>query len=291
MAIALDRAVSLKDLTRNPVLADLAGLLDGIDTEDAGILHRLSESDGTVGALVCFPYAGGNAVNFQPMAKALRGSGLGVHAVELPGHDLAAEREPFAPLEEVVGQVADEIAKLGQDVLLYGHSSGAAFALSTASELARRGVTVRRVILGAQLLGDAAGRRATVAELNIRTDAEIATRLGGDQAYVELGELDTQRFEHVGAAYRHDCVTAHTFFADAIDNPPAKLAAPITVVLARDDPATTGGDLDWGLFADDVDVHELSDGGHYFLRTRPEAAANAVLRAAEPRVDELVSSS
>ena len=37
------------------------------------------------GALVCFPYAGGNAVNFQPMASALRGSGLAVYAVELPG--------------------------------------------------------------------------------------------------------------------------------------------------------------------------------------------------------------
>ena len=44
------------------------------------------------GALVCFPYAGGNAVNFQPMAQALRGSGLAVYAVELPGHDVAADQ-------------------------------------------------------------------------------------------------------------------------------------------------------------------------------------------------------
>jgi hypothetical protein len=29
LAITLDRAVSLKDLTRHPVLADLAGLVDG----------------------------------------------------------------------------------------------------------------------------------------------------------------------------------------------------------------------------------------------------------------------
>ncbi|MFI9387077.1 amino acid adenylation domain-containing protein [Kutzneria sp. NPDC052558] len=279
LAIALERAVSLKDITSNPVLTDLAALLDGLNGKDTGILHRLSESDGTAGTLVCFPYAGGNAVNFQPMAKALQGSGLGVYAVELPGHDLAAEREPFAPLDKVVDQVVTELGQR-ENVLLYGHSSGTAFALAAARELERRGVTVRRVILGAQLLGQAADRRATIAELETRTDAEIAARLSADQAYTELGELDAQRAEHVGAAYRHDCVTAHTFFADAIDNPPAKLAAPVTALVAQDDSATAGR-VDWDLLADEVTVRELSDGGHYFLRTRPEAAAEAVVLAAE----------
>ena len=93
LAIDLDRAVSLKDVTRHPVLADLAALVDGRSERRAGLLQSLSESDGAqAGALVCFPYAGGNAVNFQPMARALRGSGLAVYAVELPGHDVAAEQ-------------------------------------------------------------------------------------------------------------------------------------------------------------------------------------------------------
>jgi len=43
------------------------------------------------------------------MASALRGSGLAVYAVELPGHDLAAENEPFASMAKVVEQVAAEI--------------------------------------------------------------------------------------------------------------------------------------------------------------------------------------
>jgi surfactin synthase thioesterase subunit len=63
--------------------------------------------------LLCFPYAGGNAVNFQPMAHALRGSGLAVYAVELPGHDVTAESEPFAPMERVVEQVVAEITGRG----------------------------------------------------------------------------------------------------------------------------------------------------------------------------------
>ena len=286
LVIALERAVSLKDVTRHPVLADLARLVDGRSEPRSGLLQSLSEADGRqTGALVCFPYAGGNAVNFQPMARALRGSGLAVYAVELPGHDVAAQGEPFVSMAQVVEQVVAEVTRHGlTEVLLWGHSSGAAFALETAWRLQERGVHVQRVFLGAQLLGDAADRRATIAELTGRRPAEIAARLSADSGYTELGELDAQRAEHVGAAYRHDCMSANRYLADALDDPPAvKLSAPVTVVVADDDPSTAESSRrhrDWQLLAEHVDLHELADGGHHFLRTRPTDAAQAVLRAA-----------
>ncbi|MGI5400695.1 non-ribosomal peptide synthetase [Streptomyces sp. CA-135486] len=287
LAITLDRAVSLKDVTGHPILADLAGLVDGRSERRSGLLQSLSESDGVrAGALVCFPYAGGNAVNFHPMAGALTAGGLAVHAVELPGHDVAADSEPFAPIAQVVEQVIAEIARRGLTrVLLWGHSSGTALALETARKLQQRGVDVQRVFLGAQLLGDATGRRATITELTGRSNAEIAAELSTDSGYTELGELDARHAEHVGAAYRHDCVSAHRYFADALDAPPTvKLSAPVTVVVAADDPNTAEFPRryrDWQLLAERVDLHELADGGHYFLRTRPTEAAQAVLRAAE----------
>ena len=127
------------------------------------------------GALVCFPYAGGNAVNFLPMARALRDSGLAVYAVELPGHDVAAGSEAFAPMERVVDQVVAEIAARDlKEVLLWGHSSGTAFAVETARRLERAGTTVQRVFLGAQLIGAAADRRAAVTEIGGRSNAEIS---------------------------------------------------------------------------------------------------------------------
>ena len=121
----------------------MAALIDGKAEQDGkserpdGLLQPLLEPDGGPGAaLVCFPYAGGNAVNFQSMASALRGSGLAVYAVELPGHDLAAENEPFASMAQVVDQVVAEITRRGlRRVLLWGHSSGTAFALATATKL------------------------------------------------------------------------------------------------------------------------------------------------------------
>ena len=296
LAIALRKTVSLKDVTRHPVLADLAALIDGrsgpagaVSESRAGLLQLLSEPDGVpAGTLICFPYAGGNAVNFEPMARALRGRGLAVYAVELPGHDLglsdaAGESEPFVPVGQVVEQVVAEIARRGlTDVLLWGHSSGTASAVATARALEARGVPVRRVFLGAQLLGDADSRRAAVAELSGLSDADIAARLAADGGYTALGELDAPRAAHVGAAYRHDCVSAHRCFLDALDDPPAaKLAAPVTVVVAADDPSTAGFARrhgEWRLLSDEVDLHELADGGHYFLRTRPAQTAEAVLQ-------------
>jgi amino acid adenylation domain-containing protein len=283
LVIALKREVSIKDVTSHPVLADLAGLLDGRSQRRTGLLQQLSESAGAqAGALVCFPYAGGNAVNFQPMASALRGSGVAVYAVELPGHDMAAKSEPFEPMARVVEQVVAEIIERGlTKVLLWGHSAGTVFALETARKLGERGVDVQRVFLGAYLLGDAEARRGAIAELSSRSNTDIAARLTADSGYTELGEADAQRAEHLGAAYRHDCLCVHSYLADALDNPPAvKVAVPVTVVVAADDPKTAESARryrDWQLIAEHVDLHELADGGHYFPRTRPTDAAKAVL--------------
>jgi len=287
LVIAVDRAVSLKDVTRHPVLADQARLIDAGSGRSAGLLQSLTESDGDErGALVCFPYAGGNAVSFRPLARALRESGLAVWAVELPGHDVAAERESLASMEQVVDGVVAEILRLGpRQVLLWGHSSGAAFALEAARRLQDRDVQVAHVFLGAQLPGDAAARRASVAALTGRSDADIAAGLSGDDGHAGLDELDPERVEHVGATYRHDCVSAHRYLIDALESPPTvKVSAPVTVVGAADDPATE--DLrrryrDWRILAEQVDLYLLDDGGHHFLRTRPTEAAQLVLHVAE----------
>ncbi|HEX3649610.1 MAG TPA: alpha/beta fold hydrolase, partial [Pseudonocardiaceae bacterium] len=281
LAIAMRKAVSLKDVTGHPVLAELAAVVDGRSARRAGLLHRLSEGDST---LVCFPYAGGNAVNYQPLARALRDSGIGVVAVELPGHDLAADREPFAPLEQVVEQVVREIADLAGPVLLWGHSSGAAFALATAVALEARGTPAGRVFLAAQLPGVAAERLVAADELAARDTADIAAGLAGDRGYPSLTELDPQRADHVGGAYRHDCVSAHRYLAAVLTEPPARITAPVTVVVAADDRITAGfaeRHRDWRRLAERVDLHTLPDGGHYFLRTRPAPTARVVLRSAD----------
>jgi surfactin synthase thioesterase subunit len=202
-----------------------------------------------------------------------------VFAVELPGHDLAAEREPFATIGETVARVVaeldTELAKRGlARVMLWGHSAGTALAVATARALHERGIEVARLFLAAQLPRDATERRAAADRLLAQGDAEIAAGLAG------YGEFAPQQAEHVGAAYRHDCVAAHRYFADLMDAAPAPLPVPVTVVLAADDPSTAGSaHHGWQVVAEHVDLELLPDGGHHFLRTRPHAAAEVVHRA------------
>ena len=287
LAITLDRKVSLKEVTRNPILADLASVVDGKSDGQSELLQELSKSNGAqTGALVCFPYAGGNAVNFLPMARALQESGLAVYAVELPGHDVGRSSESFAPLAKVVDRVVAEINRRSiTTALLWGHSSGAALAIEAALQLQQAGTTVPRVFIGAQLLGTAEDRRAAITELDERSNAEIAARLSSDSGYTELGDLDAERAEHVGAAFRHDFVLAQRYFADLLDAPPPqRLSAPVTVVIAVDDPATAKFQVrhrDWELLAEHVELHELAHGGHYFPRTRAADAGRAVLLSTE----------
>ncbi|MFB9907867.1 non-ribosomal peptide synthetase [Allokutzneria oryzae] len=287
LVVKLERAISLKELTRTPVLADLAAFIDGKRQEHTGLLQPLSTVEGEAVSLVCFPYAGGNAVNFQPLATALAGSGIAVYAVELPGHDLSAQREPFAEADQVAKAVVAEIAQRGiGPVLLWGHSSGAALAVLTARLLEEQNHDVRQVLVGAQLVGEVADRERFTATVTALSDLEITARLSGDSAYTELGGLDTERAALVGAAYRHDVVVANRFFVSAHEEN-AKLATPVTVVVAADDKATEGHEREsgkWPLLAENVEVRELAEGGHYFPRTRPGETA-AVIRA----VNELCS--
>jgi surfactin synthase thioesterase subunit len=189
-------------------------------------------------------------------------------------------------LERVVEQVVAEITARGlKEVLLWGHSSGTALAAETAKKLPDRGVEVEHVFLAAQLLGDATDRRARITKLAQRSNADIVTDLSADSGYTELGELNAQRAEHVAAAYRHDCLSAYSYFAEALESPPViNLSAPVTVVVAADDPITSAFQhrhRDWKLLADHVELHEIPDGGHYFVRTQPTQAAHAVLSAAK----------
>ncbi|MEU9117858.1 thioesterase domain-containing protein, partial [Streptomyces sp. NPDC048483] len=285
VAICLDRVVSPKDLTRHPVLADLARLVESRATTDGEPLRSLSEPDQgqRQGALVGFPRAGGGAEDFRALATALRGSGPAVYAVEPPGPATDDAAGPSAATAQVAERAAAEIVRRGlTGVLLWGHASGAACAVETARRLQERGVDVQRVFLGAQLLGDAAARHAAVAGLTECGDAELAAAWNADGG---RPVRDAQRADRAPAAYRRDCIAAHRYFADALDSPPAgKLTAPVTVVVAADDPGTAQfpqHHRDWLLLAERVDLHELADGGPYFLHTRATEAAKAVLRAAE----------
>ncbi|MBE8524336.1 amino acid adenylation domain-containing protein [Amycolatopsis sp. H6(2020)] len=269
LVIELDRAISLGDVTAHPVLADLARVLDTGAAGTRPVLHRLTPPAGR--ALVCFPYAGGNAVTYVPLAGELAAAGWAVYGVEPPGRDGVSAPVPVAELAELV---ADELAP--GPVTLWGHSMGVAAALATARLLVARGHDVRRVYLGAQLPGESGARRAQAAEVAARPDEEVVTELV-ESGRPELAEVSGAHRRLLAAAYRHDVAAACGYLADALDAGD-RLDVPVTVVLAADDvPDEVPGDpWDWSRLAREVRVLELPDGGHYFAASRPASVARVI---------------
>ncbi|MER7014213.1 amino acid adenylation domain-containing protein [Saccharopolyspora sp. NPDC000359] len=277
LILKLGRTISLRDVTGSPVLADLAAIIDGRTEERSGVLQRLATADGSRHGLVLFPYAGGGPVNFHAFAQALQSNGISVHAVQLPGHDVGADAGAFAGLEQTVKEVVAEIGELGLEaVTLWGHSAGAAFAVHAARQLEEQGIHLHQVLVGARDLDPVEVLQADITEVSGLSTDELKQRLGAQPAFRELDRLRPEHAANVAEAYRHDVRVAAQYLADLQTTPPARrLAAPLTVVSARDD-ASTADHRRWEVVAEHVDRHEISGGGHYFLATHAAEAAAAV---------------
>ncbi|MGI9624139.1 MAG: alpha/beta fold hydrolase, partial [Acidimicrobiales bacterium] len=282
LVIGLDNAVSLKQVTAAPVLADMARVVDGDSVEEAGLLHRLSPPRGEGSpSLVCFPYAGGNAVNFQAVAQVLRDVQVSMYAVELPGHQLVGFDDDFVSIDEVAERVVAEVSGLSSGpVALWGHSAGSALALEVARRLEEAEREVQAVFIGGQLLGDVSTRRAHLDELTGTSDRKIVASVSAGSGYGDLEGLDATQVGHLGAAIRHDVVASNRYLIDRLENADgARLAAPVVVAAAKDDGAATGlaeRYTEWARFSDEVQCRELETGGHFFIRTEPELAASII---------------
>ncbi len=294
LVVRMDRELSLKQLVRYPVLSSLAAALDGTlpdggnEGDDGpaadGLLQPLSRVDAAHHSLVCFPYAGGNAVNFRALAAELERDGIAVYGVEPPGHDLVADGEALADVAEVARRVHAEIAaRIGTPVLLWGHGEGAAAALETARLLEADGRRAERVFIGALLLEEVDDLRREMRAVADADNRTLLARLRAESAYVELDGLKPERAEVVGTAYRHDVLTANHHLITVRQNAERYgISSAVDVVVAQDDATTDGfGERhgEWKLVADTVRLRELAQGGRYFVRASPADSA-ALVRAA-----------
>ena len=286
LVVRLERLVSLRDLVARPVLRDLAAAVDAAAPAGGDeLLQRLgAPADEPRATLVCFPYAGGNAVNFQQLARELAPARIAVSAVELPGHDISRPDEPHADVAEIARRALRELPE--GPVMLWGHCAGAAYALELARLLEAAGRPAARVFLGAMLLDEPAELRRESAEVTALDNRRITARLQEDSAYIELDLMKSERSDLVSRAYRHDVCSTNDYLLELQEGPERpRLGTPVEVVVAADDPATREPGQRYKLWeraADTVVLHGLEEGGHYFARTRAAEVA-ALVTARCPR--------
>ncbi|WP_107400429.1 non-ribosomal peptide synthetase [Streptomyces africanus] len=317
LVVKLDRLVSLAQIIAHPVLSDLAAVVDagrdaspkgpgagllrpltgalaGRDASPkgpgAGLLRPLTGAlaGRTVpeGRLVCFPGAGGNAVNFLALARELAPSGVEVYGVELPGHDFVPGAQDLAEVPEVARRVAQELDRLtAVPLVLWGQREGAAPALALARLLEDGPSAPRRVLVGGAGPGWPAGVRASMDRTRAMSDQDVAAGLLREGAYVEFDGLKPERARLLGPAYRHDVRSSGDFLLAARQDPQThRVKAGIELVAAEDGPDAAAGDpghghWDWRLLSDEVTHRRLPGGGAHFPRTRAADAKDAVLTA------------
>ncbi|MEU9987179.1 amino acid adenylation domain-containing protein [Streptomyces sp. NPDC048045] len=293
VVMELDGLVSLTDLMRNSTLVALGEVarthLAAATEAEQGpqeLLLPLSAEPGNAEcALICFPYAGGNAINFEPLAQALDAAGgtVAVYGVELPGHDAGRPDEAFWSLESTARRVVEEIRdKAGnRPLMLWGHCVGSALAVETARLLEAEGTTVAEVFVGGKLLHDAATTRQGIEQAAAMADEDIVRWLVDETGFAEFDSLRPEQAAFVAGVFRHDAGSANGYLLAADEHgPKARLSAPLTTVFAADDPLTPGHAeryTAWSLFADRPRLVELADGGHYFCRTAAPAVADLIL--------------
>jgi amino acid adenylation domain-containing protein len=282
LVVKLNRALSLTDLLHYPVLRDLAALIDGRRLPPGNsILQQLSRPDDCDTVMICVPDAGGNAMEFQQLARVAGKSGVTVWAAELPGHDVGRESEPPTGVQEVAARIMAEIGDLAsRRLMMWGHGSGASIAIRVVQLLTEANFPVSRLFVASRPLdepGDACGRLVSVESLS---DEEVKAILAGYAGFTELDDLKPERGQLVAAAYRHDVCTDLRYLASQLTMG-ARILAPVTVVSAADDLASTehaAGTARWRRLADDLTVEVLPYGGRHFHRTEPELTLAAILR-------------
>ena len=282
--------MTIADLMRNSGLEALSVVAERnaqplAEARPTGVLQHLA-GDPSVAelSLVCFPFAGGNAVTFDALARHLCDllPTLAVFAVEPPGHHAGAGPDDLLSLGEVSRAVVQEIEdSITTPVALWGHCVGSALALETARLLEEEGDGVSHVFVGGKVLHSADEIREGVAAVESMSDGDVVRWLVEESGLTGV-DVDDDRFSaFVARVFRHDSTTANRYLTTVVDGADGwRLAAPLTLVYAQDDPLTLehGTRLPaWSAVSDDVSVHRIPRGGHYFCQSEPEAVARVVV--------------
>ena len=279
MAVAMrsNGLFNVADVFAARTLAKLAQRLDDGQASESAPTRILTHNRAKA-AVVCFSYAGGQAVNFDAMAKQLDQS----DRLALVGIDYLRPGTPagIVPVEDLARNVLAQLRQLPfERYIIWGHCSGAAAALALAHAATDGDVSVSAVVLGGKLLRTDNAIQSQIAETRHWDDEAVVSWLG-EASGMDIGfAFDSAMRSDLARAFRHDAIAANTFLARLWAGDTPKLRMPVHCVLAKDDPLTIGSEdlvVNWRLVAESLHVHSVEDGGHYFVQTRaPWAAALA----------------
>ncbi|WP_410641645.1 thioesterase II family protein [Amycolatopsis sp. lyj-346] len=220
--------------------------------------------------VVCFPYAGGSASYYFPVAKALA-STADVLAIQYPGRQDRRSEKCLG----TIGELADEVTEvlrpwLDRPTVLFGHSMGATLGF----EVARRLEAGGGPLLALFASGRVAPSRARDETVHLADDAGLikaVKELGGAGAEV-FGNEELLRM--ILPALRTDYRAAETYRYE----PGPLLDTPIHVHLGDNDPKVTVGEArDWRNHTTGSCTLTTYPGGHFYLNAHAPKVIQAIV--------------
>lgn len=284
VASLLGSRVTVRDILACPTPRQLAGLLRGDTGARRCLLVDLASHDEPTKTLVCAPFAGGGAVSYLPLARAVRASGvpMRVLGVEPPGRTRDDSRRAL-PAEQLAAELAAEIAAtVDGPVVMLGHSAGAATALAAARALAGTQAPVHHLFVVSTVLKSAEPDYHLTDEVPQWTDAEVRDWLVEVSGLAGGDGFSPGQWRDLASSFRHDTLEASLTYARLLRAGEPVTRVPATVVLALDDPVTRGHEhqaQNWRLLIPDIEVVTFEGGGHYLNVTRAEDLAMCISTA------------
>jgi len=279
------RSVGVMDLFKHSTVRALAELIErpaAAEDRPRELLHRMTRSPVTPAlTLVCFPYGGGSALVYQPLAEALPEE-CALYSMAFPGHDPGRPDEPVMPLAEVIERCVTEILDgIPGPIALYGHCGiGGAVTAEVARRLEARGRELDAVYIGAIFpFARPQGRIAGPLGRLLRTD-----RLRGDRAYEnrmkamgnDISGLDEEQVRFMVRNQRRDTLIAEESFTRMLSERAEPLRAPVIAVVGEQDPATDYHReryREWQFLSPTNALVVLPEAGHYYLKYRADDLA------------------
>jgi surfactin synthase thioesterase subunit len=223
-------------------------------------------------SLVCLPYAGSGAGFYRPW-NALRGHGIQVVPLQLPGREELFLDEPYEDAVQAAQALAPQVVELvGRQAPfgLFGHSLGAVLAFELARELERLGGTglSRLFVSGSPGPWDGRAERATGMD-----DEEFISRVGALAGYRHEAFDDPDLREILLPLLRAD-VAMHENYKPVSDEP---LSVAVTALRGADDELVTSAQAQgWQAATTGDFAYRELPGGHMYLVDSPESVLATV---------------
>ncbi|MGB7605977.1 MAG: MFS transporter, partial [Lutisporaceae bacterium] len=288
-AIKLARSISsslgVMELFKNPTIRELVAYLSKDVTGERTILNELTkpiaEKDKAV-SLICFPFGGGSAISYQPLANALP-KNYSLYSVELPGHDYSRPDEELASIEDCAERCLKEIIEnVKGPIVIYGHCLGATMAAFLAYKLEEAGIQVDGVFVAAMF--PAPRITNTFFKIWDKIFPNKSTDKGNRDMMKTLGGLNSdinpEETEFILRNLMHDSTECIRWYTEVYnDKEKGKFKPPITCVVGEGDRVTEFYQeryKEWEHFSDNVDLKTIKDAGHFFFKNQAVELAELI---------------